>query len=244
MTCEHMPTPLADAAAKDAVILADAPPDGTLPGDAAPDAPPPSTPMLVQQAGNSANPATTVSATLPAAPTNGRVLVMVGAAQSGALTSVTGGGATWTRATQSLDNTNIEIWWGVTDGSSAVVTVSRTIESSPIWLHVSEWTNLETAGTLDRATSTSGLSSPASSGSITTANARDLIIFGATAQAPNTFGTPSQGPWTMLNGVVGQLDVQGEWYRVVTATGTFAPAVTYNGAGDWEAGIAAFRIVP
>ena len=50
---------------------------------------------------------------------------MIGAAEHGGLASVTGGGvATWTRATRSLNNTNIEIWYGITDGSSAAVTAT------------------------------------------------------------------------------------------------------------------------
>src|SRR5262245_22820358 len=167
-----------------------------LPVDAAPqpDAPLPM-PMIVQQAGNILTNASSISATLPALPGSGRVLVMVGAAIDGALDSVTGGGATWTRATSSLDNTNIEIWYGVSNGSSSTITIARAANNGTIFLAVSEWTNLATTATLDIARSTSGAGTTASAGTLTTANARDLIVFAVSAQAPNTFGTPSQGPW-------------------------------------------------
>ncbi|HEY5924137.1 MAG TPA: hypothetical protein VIV11_20800, partial [Kofleriaceae bacterium] len=153
-TCERTTVALDDAGGVDIVPLDDAP---LATDDALPDAPPLPMAVLVQQAnGFSAN-GGMVSATLPALPTSGNVLVMVGAAISGSLTSVTGGGATWTRATSSLINSNVEVWFGVTNGSSATVTVNRTLSISSIWLVVFEWQGLDATAPLDVARSANGI---------------------------------------------------------------------------------------
>jgi hypothetical protein len=221
----------------------DAPTDPSTDGaiDAPPDAA--TMAMLVQQTTNYATSAAMLSATLATTPASGSVLVMIGATPSGGLTSVTGAGATWTRATQSLMNSNVEIWFGVTNGSSATVTVARTNNVAPMWLAVSEWSGLSTTSTVDKAASTYGSGNPVSAGSIQTANARDVIIFAATAYTPNTYGVPSPGTWTPMTGIAGQTNTQSAWYRVESATGTFAPQVTQTG-GFWEAAIVALRIAP
>src|SRR4051812_31191575 len=99
---------------------------------------------LVQQVtGYAPNSNAPLAATLPSLPAAGHLLVMIGAAEHGGLTSVTGGGvATWTRATRSLSNTNVEVWFGVTDGSSATVTVTFPAFGLPMWLAVTEWSGM------------------------------------------------------------------------------------------------------
>jgi hypothetical protein len=235
MTCERMA--LAQDGGVDAVV--DAAVDG--PADAIVDAM--STATLIQETTNSATSAATISATLATAPGSGHVLVMVGAAISGSLTTVTGGGASWTRATSSLINTNIEIWFGVTDGTSSTVTINRTNNTTSMWLAVSEWTGLATTATLDRATSTDGTSATISAGSITTTNAHDLVLFGASAPAPNSYGTPTPGTWTAMTGIASTQITQAVWYRIETTTGTLAPQVSHTGSG-WDAALAALRIAP
>jgi hypothetical protein len=222
-----------DAGDPDATI--DASSDGALP-DA-----PPNAPALQQQITNYAATAASLSATLPAAPTSGRVLVMIGATPSGGLTSVTGGGASWTLATRSLTNANIELWYGVSDGSSATVTIARTNNTSNMWLVVSEWSGLTTPVVLDGAISTFGTTSPASAGSISTTGAT-LVLFAAANGGSNTFGAPTPGTWTAMTGITG-VNMQNEWYRVAPSPGTFAPAVTET-ANAWDAAIAAFRFEP
>ncbi len=236
-TCEVMAVAAGDAAvAMDMASLVDAPPNDAPP----PDAPLPNA-MVVQQVTNSMPSGATLSATLPNAPVAGRMLVMVGAATSGGLTSVTGGGATWTRAASSPINTNIEIWYGVTDGSSATVTIARTNNTISIWLSVSEWSGLATTSPLDGANANDGTAATISAGSITTTNARDLVIFAASAFAPNTFGTPTPGTWTALTPISNTLITQAVWYQQQAATGTFAPQVTHT-EGDWDAAVVALRL--
>jgi len=194
--------------------------------------------LLRQQITNYADTGPSLTATLPAPPTSGRMLVMIGANVSGALTSVTGGGTTWTLATSSTRYANVEIWFGITDGSSATVTITLNGSSSPIWMSVSEWSGL---AALDAARSTFGATSPASAGAITTTGP-DLLLFAVADSVPNTFGTPTPGTWTAMTGTTGMY-TQLEWYRTEMVAGTYVPTVSET-AGAWDAAIAAFHIAP
>ena len=219
----------------------DAPRDAAF--DAAPDAAP-ATAVLIQQATTYAGSAASLSATLIAPPASGNVLVMIGATPSGGLTSVTGGGATWTRAAASLINMNVEVWYGVTDGSSSTVTISRTNNTTRMWLAVSEWSGLAPTATLDVASDNDGLGSGTiSAGSITTTNARDLVVFAAASFTPNTFGAPAPGTWTAMTPIDTTGASQGAWYRVISATATLSPTVSHTG-GDWDAALVGFRLAP
>jgi len=205
---------------------------------------PAGSPALVQQAIASANNTNSpLTATLPAQPASGDLLVMIGAAEHGGLTSVSGGGVTtWTRATQSLMNTNVEIWYGITDGSSAAVTVTFPAVNLPIWQLVTEWSGTAAANVLDASASISGTSSPAGAGGVAAA-ARELVVFAVADQTPNTFGTPAPSTWTALMPVTSNATAQQAWYAVATTTGSIAPSVTETNH-SWDAAIASFHAAP
>lgn len=227
----------------------DAPAADTPPLDAAADARPidaPSTARLVQQSANHVD-GDAVTISLPSAPTSGNVLVLVGAdIHRGlpALGGVTGGGVTtWNRAAFSAVNTNVEIWWGVTDGSSPDVTIHGVAgDTSAKFGNVSEWTGLVAQAPLDGAHALDGLSSPADPGAITTANAHDLLVLGVGDGVPNTFGVPGPGAWTALTPISADISLAA-WYRVQTVAGTVHPTVTET-AGAWDAAVAGFQIAP
>lgn len=217
--------------------------------DAAPDAPPidaPRTAMLVQQATNHVD-GDAVTISLASAPTAGDVLLLVGADIHRGLPSVggvTGGGvATWSRAAFSAVNTNVEIWWGVTDGSSTDVTIHGIAgDTSAKFGNVSEWSGLVTQAPVDGAHALDGISSPADPGAMTTANAHDLLVFGVGDGAPNTFGVPAPGTWTALTPISADISLAA-WYRIQTVAGTVHPTVTET-SGQWDAAVAAFTIAP
>jgi hypothetical protein len=219
--------------------------------DAAPDAlhdgPPDAagaTARLVQQATNQALTGTPLSVVLPSLPASGNVLVLDGDSPQAEITTVTGGGvATWTRATGSFSACNSEIWYGVTDGSSATVTIGDPGNTMEIWLNVTEWSGLNAASLLDGATNAAGLTGAAGAGTLTTTHASDLLIFTIITHTPNTFGAPGPGTWTALTPIeVGQC-AQGEWYSIVGSTGDYGPTATQTG-DKWDASIAAFEIAP
>lgn len=235
LVCSHGSCELT-LAGDDAAPGDDAPPADT-PGDV-----PATSPMLVQQTTASQDRAATVSATLLAAPTAGNVLVMIGANQHTSLTSVTGGGATWTMIISSNENANIEVWYGIADGTRTPVTLNCGVagcETQPIWMHLSEWSGLATTGVVDQSIAGHGLASPAHAGSITTHGAQDLIILALADGAPNTVGTPAPGAWTALTEVAPVAITQFAWYRV-GPPGAYAPSVTET-ANGWDAALVALH---
>lgn len=208
--------------------------------DAPPDAYVPPQPILRQQAVNYANAAASLSATLPASPTNGNLIIMIGGTPTAPLTSVTGGGvATWKLAASSTVQSNVEIWYGITDGSSATVTVALTNNSSPTWLSVSEWANV--TAVVDDSNELDGSTSPATAGSVTTTT-RDLLMFGLSQFAPTTIGSPTPGTWTALQPIDGFVK-QRAWYRVEPTAGTYGASVSVSNNG-WDAALVAFKIAP
>jgi hypothetical protein len=224
-------------------------PDDAAPGDDAPladtpvDMPAAAGPMLVQQTTASQDRAATLSATLLAAPAAGNVLVMIGANQHTTdATSVTGGGANWTKIVSSPENANIEVWYGITDGSHTPVTLDCGLsgcETQPIWMHLSEWSGLATTGLVEPPIASNGLASPARAGSITTHGAQDVIIFAVADAAPNTVGTPTPGTWTALTEVAPVAVTQFAWYQI-GPPGTYTPSVTETGH-SWDAALVALR---
>ncbi len=230
----------------DAAPAADAPPLDAAPDTPRPPIDAPATAMLVQQAANHAD-SDHVTISLASAPVSGDVLIMVGADIHRGLPllgGVTGGGvATWNRAAVSSVNTNCEIWWGVTDGSSSDVTIHGVSgDTSPKFGNVSEWSGLVTQAPVDGARALDGTTSPADPGAITTANAHDLLVFGVGDGVPNTFGVPAPGAWTALTPISADISLAA-WYRIQTVAGTVHPTVSETN-GNWDAAVAAFTISP
>lgn len=209
--------------------------------DGPPDAYVPPSPIMRQQVINYANQTASLSATFSSAPTSGNVLVMIGGTPSAPLTSVSGGGVTtWQLAVSSTIQSNVEIWYGITDGSSATVTIALTNNNSPTWLSVSEWTNL--TGVVDDTSKNDSSMSPANAGPVTTTT-RDLLIFGVSQFVPTTIGSPSPGVWTALQPIDGAFVKQREWYRIEPTAGSYSASVSVSNNG-WDAALAAFEIAP
>jgi hypothetical protein len=208
--------------------------------DAASDAAP-GGPMHVQQVIASADRAATLDATLPAAPSAGNVLLMIGANQHTSLTSVTGGG-TWTKIAGSDENANIEVWYAVADGSRSPVSLDCTLsgcETQPIWMNLTEWSGLAAQNLVEAGISTSGVTSPVHVASVTTSSPHDLIVFAFADGAPNVVGVPGPGNWIALDEVAPVAITQFAWYRIVTP-GTYAPTVTET-ANGWDAAFVILR---
>ena len=236
--------PTIDAPPRPIDARIDAPTDAIAAIDAPPDAPPAPTATLVQQVTSKVLSSDMLSATLPAAPAAGHVLIMVGDSPQAEIVSVTGGGvATWTRAAIASMDCNSEIWFGVTDGSSSTVTISDPNTTQEDWMNLSEWSGLSTTLTLDNAIAMSGTTSPASAGTLLTGHAHDLVIFTVSDNTPNTYGTPGPGTWTAMTPVEVANCGQVDYYAIVNATGTYAPAISVTTL-TWDAAIAAFRIAP
>jgi hypothetical protein len=192
-------------------------------------------PALVQQITTSVDHGATLSATLPAMPAAGNALVMIGANEHDVLTSVTGGGATWAIAAGSAQNANVELWFGISDGSSATVTIdcATDCDPQPSWISLSEWSGLATSNLLDIAIADNGLDSPARTSGVTTTGAHDLLVVAAADLQPNNFGEPMPGTWRPLTPIVTAAIAQSAWYAVVPP-GTYTPTVSETG-NNWDA---------
>lgn len=187
-----------------------------------------------------ANLSASLSATLPAPPRAGSLLVMTGALQSQALTSVTGAGTTWKLAIYSDTYANVEVWYGITDGTDATVTIGGTIPSD-LWISLAEWRGV--TDVVDASARAWGLASPATAGPITCGDAGDLVIFAAADNLPNTFGTPTGASWTALDPEMTSQHVQQPWYTQGAPLETLAPSVTETN-GRWGVALVAFRLAP
>lgn len=239
-TCELVAVDAATDSAVDGPAL-DGPPLDAMPLDA----PQPPQAMLVQQTtATSATMEPSLSVGLPAATTDGDVLVMIGGTPAGSLMSVTGGGAsTWSRATSSTENYNIEVWFGRVDvASTSPITIAQNGATGHLRLWVGEWRGLAVPVLRDGEVASAGMVSPAQPPPITTPPmARDLVILGVADGAPNTFGVPEPDGWTALVPVTLESTVQVAWYRIYTAPVTVTATVAET-AHKWDAALVAFRI--
>jgi hypothetical protein len=237
-TCERTEVDAALDASPDVAI--DAPADAAI--DASPDAPAPTAQLVQQNVGYAAT-GTSLSITLANLPAAGDVLVFIGGCPQAELDGVAGGGsASWTRGAFSPVNTNVDIWYGVSDGTSATVTASLATCQGPFWGAVTEWSGL-TATPGDGGHALDGTTSPADPGPVTTTHAHDLLILGVTDMAPNTFGTPAPGTWMPLQNPNSMFVKQGSWYQIVSTAGAYDPQVPET-AHDWDAALVALKIAP
>lgn len=200
----------------------------------------PTGPALVQAKGNQQPGVPAMTVTLDAKPVAGHLLVMTGADPAAGLDGVSGGGVpAWVRAASSTVNANIEIWYGITDGTSAAITISLANANGIKTAVVSEW--VRASGTLDGAQAGSGSTSPAHTAEIETTGPT-IVIFAAANFAPNTFDAPGPGTWIEIP-YTPPVAVQQQWYRIVADPVKIAPTVALTG-NLWDAAIAAFRAPP
>src|SRR5262249_7978327 len=138
-------------------------------------------------------------------------------------------------------NANEEVWFGITDGTSATVTITCATNcgAQPTWMNLSEWSGLATANVLDRAVAKDGLQSPARTGPLTTTGALALIVFAVADLTPNTIGAPAPGSWAAFASIETVAITQNAWYGFVPP-GTYAPTVTETG-NNWDAALVALH---
>jgi hypothetical protein len=201
-----------------------------------------SLPMLVQEMTAWNEGASSLSITLPSVPASQHVLVLIGGAEGG-VGSVTGGGVNWQTAAYSSASPSIHIWFGVTDGSSAVVTLATTnVGTDRAWLDLTEWSGLAPVNTLD-AHANNGMGGGGITGTIdlqlSTSGAPELLVF-----AVSCYGVigSEDASWTSFvpvgTGSVGQE----AWHKIADVAGLQTAQTTYT--SGWDAALAAFHTMP
>jgi len=197
-------------------------------------------PSLVQKNSAAMAAATMLSITLPARPTAGDVLVMIGGYPADLIVATTGGGATWTRAVASTANSNVELWYGVSDGTNATVTITGTM-TDDFWMQVSEWRGLVATNTVDQAVAAPGVVSPAAPGTFMTSATSDLVLLAVSDVLPNTFGMPIGAAWQDLGNVSDPSYVQSSWWTIAAPLTLLSPQVTET-YHHWDALLVAFHM--
>lgn len=101
---------------------------------------------------------------------------------------------------------------------------------------------LATPAVLDTGVGASGLTSPATAGTVTT-TAPDLVLFAVGDDTPNTFGTPSPGAWIALETILEPDHQQVAWFAGAPTPETIAPTVSET-EHSWDAVLVGLELAP
>lgn len=170
----------------------------------------------------------TVSTTLDSAPTAGNTLMVVlTRGGSVGLTSVTGGGATWTQGcSPSVGGTRYYVYTGTTDGSSSTVTALFG-GTALLGLFVIEGNSNYSFEACGAIQSTSGTQSTISSGALSNVSANALMVAVAT-QSGTTAGAPTGGYTSITTGTAA---VIGAYLAVSSVASQFTTWSSNTSAG-------------
>ncbi len=187
---------------------------------------------LVQQAAGSnlGNNTNTLTVTLPHLPSNSNVLVLIfdqiGASQ--AISSITG--ANWTRVGQSTSQGDLEIWTGTNPSSSTIAITGTNYFGvfQPGYAIVAEFSGI--TATLDgAAVPTAGGSWPATTGTLITTNASDLLMTAALSYNGGGAEAAVSSGWTLLAAPPGTFSLAAA-FQSATTTGTYAATLAGFGS--------------
>lgn len=187
---------------------------------------------------------------VPISSGGGSCLVAVIAVRTGATQSVTGvsddAGNTWTAGPIGLvsgSNTRLEIWYALNASAVTQVQVDLT-NSLPATINILEFSGVLDASALDQSNSASNAStSTPTSGSVTTANADDVLVAAVSSTSTATLSSLTAG-WNALTGFSGVgTTKQGmqNAYQIVNATGTYECIFTMSASQNWGGAILALK---
>jgi len=135
----------------------------------------------------------------------------------------------------------IEIWYALNCASGATTVTVSVSSAQNINAAVSEWSGMAASAALDLVgAAATGNSTAPVTGSITIANAVDLIVGGAAeASGPGVSGGPSNGFVSIVN--VAQGPTLMAAYLAPNAAGSYATGWTTSTAHPWAGVLAAFK---
>ena len=196
---------------------------------------------FVQQKIATYSSASSVVATLAAAPHPGSALVLFSANNNVSVTAVTGGGVTWVQSSSGGTHSAIDIWYGLnSSGSGTAITVTYANATGSGGVNLSEFSGIATSNALDVApATTSGISTSPTTPSAVTTNAHDLIV-GAVADTDlaATTGGPTNSFTALTEAANANKIVPA--YRIVSATGSYNTSWT-EGNDGWDTAILALK---
>ena len=156
----------------------------------------------VQDAGAQSSVSTTLAVTLGTAPVAGNALVatVTTNATTRTVSSISGAGGTWSRiAAKAASGGNTETWAAL-DVAGGSTTVTITLSSSGAGAAiVTEVGGVASSGATDVSGSASGANTRSlASGTVTTTNARDLLVAVAGYRGTTSITTNPASPWTTI----------------------------------------------
>ncbi len=214
----------------------------------------PTGPRLVHQANGSSAGELTLNIPI-SAPTSGNTLILAFGSTSdlnnATISSVEGGGVSWIKFQASNNRKVGEIWYGYSSGigpNTVTITLDNISTGFGAMAHISEWSgivaSMSPTAVQDSSGSWSGTGATATTASIPTTKAKDLII----ALVRNDYATSSTLPANSFIALYYPTPLYGSSfkvaYRVATSTGFYSTSWTLPGAGTWDAWeteIAAFK---
>ncbi len=198
---------------------------------------------LVQEASNGDR-VTSIVVTLGADPgSNGNLVAFVGS-QTFDVSTITGGGVTWTQAVDiGTGNRRINIWYGLnSSGSGTAVTVTMAAKEY-INVIIAEFDDdIDTSGTIDDTGTASGGSTTIQSGTANTTVNDTLLV--AAGVYNGSYSSGPTGSFTILGPeeTATRSDTSGG-YRLVSATGSYSTTWAIGATSNYVGGIVAFKIV-
>lgn len=214
----------------------------------------------IQSATGSNGGATTITATLGSAPTNGNALVaVVGTRGTSAnrVTGITQTGVTWVKAigAANASGTTTDIWYALNVSGAATsltVNLAASLKASVV---IAEYSNIAGASAVDQtATNVSAAASnaPSTGTSPTTTVANELWIGGIdqiTSANSQTFSNPTNGfvivaQTGSTGGSAGTRERSGLLEKIVSSTGTASTGATFSAATNWSGAIVTFKPSP
>ncbi|HEY5098133.1 MAG TPA: fibronectin type III domain-containing protein [Acidimicrobiales bacterium] len=217
-------------------------------------APSTTTPRLVQAgSGTESASSTSLAGSFPTATTAGDLLVLSASQYTGAtnhITSVTDtGGNTWTKIGSGYEvsghNSDGEMWYSPNAKSTTTVTV-HTASAATISFEVQEFAGVAAASPLDVDTGTANTGTAASSGSVTSTVANELVVgFVAGHNNAQAISVSSPGYTTQAEQTsTGTVATVITGYQVLAGPGPQSFAGSFGTAMYWAAGIAVFKPGP
>jgi hypothetical protein len=179
----------------------------------------------------------------PSPNTAGNTLVVFGrfTGGSGAPTIKDTNGNTWIQLFSNTNGSDTNVIWYAYNVSGATntnyVTVSQPTQNT-LQLAIAEYSGITTVSPLDQSTDTTGTSTSANSGNVTTTQANELLIgFIDNATANGLTVTPTGG-YTARQTVNGNLVIMDQ---TVATTGSYAATATLSSSVAWFAAIATLK---
>jgi hypothetical protein len=187
----------------------------------------------------------TFYATMSTVPASGNALIAVVGINGGTVSSISGSGASWSRAIASNVNRDIEIWYGLGASGSGGTAIQLTLSGADIvdaQVNVTEWSGLSLVGMpYDDTGANHGTGADMTTASVTpTAGSARLLIAGNRTTCDEATFVGSSIGWTTLSSPVG-CRFQAAYRVVLLTSGAYSNDFKWDVPQIFDTVIASFK---